>query len=337
MRDPLQAWPFNPETQSGFSRDPVPEVTDYLSYSRVKALSESPRHFWWRYVLKQKDKETPARRRGKIIHKCVLETEEFLNRMRVAPDPAEYLTTTKDELIALATERGCAGLFKKSARKEEILEAIVEFDPSLGERLFDWQLKLYKDQAPTDPLLDLSNEEAQMARHVIGSVQSHPKAMSLLEGMTPELNAYYRDPEFGVTWFARLDGLKITDKRVWVIEVKSARCAEYREFSREVYERAYHLQSYIYKRIVHGITGLTTTVAQIVLESGDPYCTEVYTPHATQDETAYWQLPRLLAKLDQSRKTGRYLAYSDGNVNELQLPAYGVYALEDEADRELPR
>jgi hypothetical protein len=331
LLDPTVLWPWNPETQTGFVREPI-EGIDYLSYSRLKALRDSPRHYWWRYVLKIKDEETPAKRRGTLIHKCVLETEDFLKHMRVAPSKEDYVETTKPELIEMAKNLGIkvAGTMKKDL----ILDMVVEKNPDLKRRLYDYALKQF-DETKSELSIDLSPEEAELARHVIRSVQAHPRAMSLLQDGTPELTAYYQDPEFGVTWIVRLDYLKITKNRAWVVEVKSARSARQKEFAREVYDRAYYLQSWLYRRVVQAITNLPTRVIQVVVENAEPYCTETYAPHETQFETANWQVPRLIDAWKHGKETGQWLAYSDGQINELGLPNWATWDIEEQVEREL--
>jgi len=58
----------------------------YLSYSRVKTLMTSMYAFKRRYILGHKSEDTPARILGRIIHKALLEPEDFLKKYKVQPD-----------------------------------------------------------------------------------------------------------------------------------------------------------------------------------------------------------------------------------------------------------
>jgi len=66
---------------NGFSTDPIDmDGIDYMSAQRIGKLVDSPRHYEWRYILGNRDAETPAKKKGKLTHWALLQPKEFLSR-----------------------------------------------------------------------------------------------------------------------------------------------------------------------------------------------------------------------------------------------------------------
>lgn len=329
--NPFELWPASVEKPSGFCRDPLP-ITEYLSYSRIKELSKSPRHYWWRYVLGKKGKDTPAKDEGKLIHKALIETDEFLSRMRVFPDPSEYWDPTKNDLLDACVDWGIP--VKKSLTKPLLMAEIVRHKPELRTRLYDMVAADFKAKCPPNALL-LTKDQGDRFVEIIRSVRGHDRAMQLLDGGYPEVTAYWWDEEFQVLWRVQIDYLKIANGRVWIMEAKSTASADPDEFPRDVYQMGYYLQAWIYKRVVAGITGLPVNTVHVVVERAEPYCCETYVIGPMSQETAYWQVGRLIEKYKQGMATGRWPAYTDGQINPLELPAWGTWRIEAQAEKEL--
>lgn len=335
MVNPFDQWPATVEQPNGFVREPLP-ITEYLSFSRIKVLSRSPRHYWWRYVLGRKDKDTPAKREGVLIHKALVETEDFLRRMRVIPDPSEYWDPTKADLVSFAEERGYP--IKKSATKGDITRELVRHDPSLRTRLYEVAAAEFERTCPIDALR-LTKEQADRFTEIIRSVQGHEKAFQLMDGGYPEVTAYWWDKEFNVLWRCQIDYLKIVNgpsgPRVWIMEAKSTQSAHPDDFPRDIYSMGYYLQTWIYKRVIHGITRLPVNMVHVVVERNEPYNCETYEIDKMTQETAYWQVGRLIEQWRTGIQTGVWPGYSDGKINPIGLPAWGTYRIEQQADKEM--
>jgi len=78
--------PLNKNDQ-GWHKAKIENLSDftYLSNSRVKCLMTSQWAFHRRYILGHKSEDTPARILGRIVHKALLEPDDFLKRYAVEP------------------------------------------------------------------------------------------------------------------------------------------------------------------------------------------------------------------------------------------------------------
>jgi hypothetical protein len=61
------------------------DFLDYLSPARLKKLSESPRHYWWKYIEGNVDPDTPSKKLGRLLHWALLEPAEFKRLYVIEP------------------------------------------------------------------------------------------------------------------------------------------------------------------------------------------------------------------------------------------------------------
>lgn len=75
-----------PYISNGFSREKLDlEGINYFSAPRAKKLVESPKHYEWKYILGNREPETPAKLKGRLLHWALLQPKEFLSRYIVEP------------------------------------------------------------------------------------------------------------------------------------------------------------------------------------------------------------------------------------------------------------
>lgn len=155
-----------------------------------KILVHSPKTFYADWVLGVKeDRDTDAMRFGRIIHKAILEGDEFKKKVIVMP---EFLGLTKDGRV--------------SAQSGEAR---------------DKKNQWLADQAP-DALI-VTEEERFNIIGMISSVMSHKKAVALLENSKPEVSGYWVDEETGIKCRCRWDSLNVR----WFTDLKSTKdCSE---------------------------------------------------------------------------------------------------------------
>lgn len=330
--DPFERWPATAENPNGFSREPVAEISDYKSYSRIKWFRKSPRHYWWRYVMGNKDKDTAAKDEGRLIHKCILETDHFLEHLKVQPSRNDYRDLTKDELVAYGMEQGVE--VKKSWSKPVIISAIAAKDPAIKKWLYECALSRFKDDLREKDLV-VTADQAERFVEIIKSVQDHPRAPKLVQGGFAEVCAYYRDPEFGVIWRVALDYIRFGKQKIWVTDVKSSKDASPWAFPTDIDKHAYYIQNWLYKRVVRGITGREVNINQLVIEKNAPYCCEVYEHDTRCEETAYWEIGRMMSRWQQCEETSVWPGYTDGKITPIGLPNYAYWRVEQIADQEV--
>lgn len=331
--DIFKEFPATADNPNGFCREPISEIKDYMSYSRLKMFNKSPRHYWWRYVLGNKPKETDAKDEGKLIHKCILETDDFLERLKVRPDKGDYQVHTKDDLAALGLEIGVE--FLKSDTKPKMIQKLLAADPSVRGMIYDCAIADFEEELRESDLV-VTPDQANRFVNIVKSVSSHPTAHKLLDGRGwPEVCAYWWDEELGVLWRLQLDYVTILNGRIYIIDAKSTQDASENGFQRDIAKHGYHFQGWLYPRAIAGITGMPVQMAFLAVEKEEPYNSELYYPATRQLETTYWQVGRLLARWRRCIDTGVWQGYTDGKITPIDLPNWMHYQIEEQADKEL--
>lgn len=331
--DLFERWPATAENPNGFSREPVPEIKDYKSYSRVKVFRRSPRHYWWQYVLGKKDKDTPDKDEGRLIHKCILETDSFMEHLKVRPSKDDHVVATKDELYEMAVNAGADDV-KRSWSKPRIVSSLLSKDPSFGERLYDCALADFESGLSEDDLV-VTPDQGERFIEIMRSVNSHPVAKQLVSGGDSEVCAYWFDKEFGCVWRSAIDHIRIGKSTVWITDVKSSRDASPWRFPADIDQHGYHLQNWIYRRVVGGITGMPVEILQLVVEKSPPYICEVYRPDTRSEETAYWEILRMMERWRACESSGHWPGYNEDKIAPIGLPNYAYWRIEESADREI--
>lgn len=184
---------------------------------------------------------------------------------------------------------------------------------------------------PNDALI-MDEKEAQKITDMITALHRKPEAVKLLSNGIPHVHMYYRDTEFalndgsGVLWYGILDFLRVGG---WIVEVKTTKNAEWWAFERDAYEYKYHVQTYLYKRGMEGITKQNLKVAIIAIENKPPYCVEIYFPTVDWYETAYNDIGTALRKYNKCMETGIWYGYNE-TPKQLGIPAFARFRMEDE-------
>ena len=192
-----------------------------LSFSSVKAFSQSPAHF---IAYKQrKQHETPAMRFGTAVHMATLEPERF---------EAEYMP--------LLVRRGTAA-YKK----------VVEDNPG----------KNFLSQTEYDDCLRLRD-----------AVRAHEVASSLLKDCT-EYEKELTGNVHGFPFRGFADGVAPT----FVVDLKTTQKGGPRDFTSDAYRQKYHVQGYIYTRLLMQLTGKPVNEHWLIaVEKTSPYVVTCY-------------------------------------------------------------
>jgi len=114
----------------------------------------------------------------------------------------------------------------------------------------------------------LSIDEARMINNLADLVRATPQAMQLLRGAQTEISAcaYNTDLDFPYMLRCRFDILGEDDLGWYFVDTKSTRDASTDVFSREIYNRKYHAQMALYRRVLERLTGTDVRCYFLALE-----------------------------------------------------------------------
>jgi len=336
--DPVELYPATPDNPCGFSWQPLDLDVDYFSYSRLKQLKKSPKFYKMRYIDGIKTETTPEMRFGRTTHSALCEPAHFRKNFMIEPRKRDYpdLIDTAEQLQAELKSRG---MKTTAAKKADLERRLLEVAPELTDRMWKhiWSNHL---AAVTDDSILLTNKEADTLKHMAVSLEEHPTALQTIRGGCSELCAYWPDDKYGVLWFTKLDHLIMVEENskrmVWVSELKTTKDCSPNGFMKEVYDQDYHIQSWLYHRVVKGITGINPYRSTVAIEKLPPYICEVFKPVQRADEAAAWQVDRRLKRLNECISTGKWTGYTDGKkMVPMDIPNYAHWQIEEEAAREL--
>lgn len=194
--------------------------------------------------------------------------------------------------------------------------------------------KEWKKSLSPDAII-LTESDAQDIANQIDALYSHPRAAKLLANGTPQVHAYYHDHEFKdhlgtpIFWYGVMDFFRSGNV---IVEVKTAASAQWWNFNRDAYKFDYHIQMYLYRRWVKGITGTSPHHFCIVLEKGGPYNVEIFEYPERWFEHANYEVTLAIQSLNESRATNQWPGYSKDPVR-LPFPNY-VKSRFDDAEEE---
>ena len=285
-----------PLITSGFSRVMLDETgIEYLSKPRICEIKKSPRHYDWRYNKGNEPDDTPAKKYGRLVDWAILAPQEFLRRYVIA--------------------KTFKGKGAKAAKA-------------------DWLKSVAKDA------IILSETDAQDISNQIDALYSHERAAKLLSNGTPQVHTYYHDHEFQVATL-HPDGSQSLEPAFWygvmdfyrsgnfIIDVKTTACAEWWNFNRDCYKYNYHIQMYLYRRWVQGITGSKPDMAIIALEKGGPYNVEIFEIPERWMEHANYEVTLAIQSYNECKSTGQWHGYSKVPIR-LPFPNYTKSRFDDE-------
>ncbi|RME67927.1 MAG: hypothetical protein D6781_12120, partial [Verrucomicrobia bacterium] len=105
-------------------------------------------------------------------------------------------------------------------------------------------------------------------------VRTHPVAGPLLRGGRAEVSCFALvDKPYPILLKGRMDYVRVKGREVWqVVDLKTTRDASTAAFSREVWNRRYHVQAAMYRRILMRFGAPAVEFIFIALDKADPDC-----------------------------------------------------------------
>jgi len=322
---------------NGFCPGPIDGI-EYMSASRIKTLRPpkgSPGLYKYRYIDGNKPPETAAKDFGRIMHHALLESADFRNRYLLVPSKSNYedLIDTADDMKGI-----CKDLNLPATGTKPVLEdRLLGHDLMLRNRMWKYIL-LDFEAKKNEKSIVVTNDQAQAVIDMINNLENSLEAWKLLTDGIAERAFYWWDEEFQVTWFGYIDYMRFVEDKdgnitCWLTELKTSKDGSPWGFQKEIDEYGYHIQTWLYRRAIHGITGFRVNVIQLVIDKTPPYGIATYQPDVFSQETAEWEVQRALRKKAQCEASGRWPVYEE-RVLPIGLPGYAKWRIEEQAERE---
>lgn len=152
------------------------------------------------------------------------------------------------------------------------------------------------------------------------AVRRHPTARKLLDQPgKPELSAFWRDDEWGVTRRARFDYL--TDTAVNV-DLKSTVSVDRKDIARTVVNFGYDLSVAWYEDVAHGLDMDLAATALVFIEKAPPYRVRVVELSPEFHERGRRLANRALAIYRECREADSWPHYDDPDFTTIHPPAW---------------
>jgi len=338
--DIFEAFPATAKNPNGFSREPIPEINNYMSYSRIKTMAKSMADYEWRYIKGNKPEDTPEKEFGRLVHNMILESDKFAKHHSIRPSREDFenlldtVSDLKEEFKKILIKT------KSSDTKPKLQDWLVKIDPFYRKRIWRFIEEDYEKTLPKEAV----SLSAPQYDHIVAmnsaidqKVIKHKMARDLITNGFPEVCAYWHDEELEVTWFIRLDYLKVNpvlDTHLfWATDLKTTKNGSPLGFSKDVAKWGYHFQNWIYHRVVTGITGCKVNMVNIAVEKVEPIGVGVYEPIMKANDTAGFQIRNLLRDWRECHAKGRWPKYEE-RIVQIGPPNWYYWQVEEQADME---
>jgi PDDEXK-like domain of unknown function (DUF3799)/SAP domain len=193
-----------------------------LGSSDIKRLIQAPAVYWWHSWMnadRPPSPDSPAKQKGRALHKLVLEGEAaFAQAFVEEPQPSGHpgCLVSLDDLKAKCRDLG----EPVSGTKAELAKRIKAKDGNVI--IFDDILALFRSMVERDALEVLKPDAMREVRQAAASITLNPHLACAFQGGIPEVSVFWVD-EYGIPCKCRLDWLKPRT----IVDIK--KCANVRE------------------------------------------------------------------------------------------------------------
>ncbi len=284
-------------------------------------LAKSPQHHYAANLAPDRtpEKETPAMRHGRAIHHAVLEPDKFAEIWRQKPTPEMYPNhlDTADQYKARCLELGLTQTGTKGILKSKILAAELSKDVPLTPFFDDLVENLSKFEL-------LSEDEFAACLEIAERVTQAAAFSELFPEGKAEATIVWVCPRTGLLRKGRIDWL--ADDLSSITDLKSARDASIRGFTKALGEYNIHRQAYSYSEGVYQITGTRPKMFNFaVFEKEPPYAAGFYYASQTTLELGRLEDNELMDRYARCVRDGHWPCYPD-ELQPLDPPAWRVQA-----------
>lgn len=206
-------------------------------------------------------------------------------------------------------------------------EATYRVGPAVSRRTKAGQAEWDAFEQANPTAVILSAEDDRKYRAMRLSVQIDPTAGPLISGRgINELTAVWNDSSTGLRCKARLDRVAHVGGTSWVLDIKTARDASPRGFSRDMHAWGYHRQLAWYVDGLNLLRPAPRRAAFVVVESEPPHCVAVYELVRALEQGSR-ENERLLTLYAECERTERWPGYEPG-IQIIDLPTWAVDELD---------
>lgn len=275
---------------------------DCASRGRLVELERSPAHL--RAMLNGEDgEESEAQIVGKAAHAAVLEPDIYGERY-------------------VQAERCCETTGSGSR---------CSYNGKHVTRDGDWYCGTHVKGVPEEEIVDdatvLTEKQAELVKAVRDSVFESTAARRILRSDGPvELAGVAEDGPSGVLCKVRTD--KIAEPFESIVDLKTARDASRRSFSKTIFRRRYHLQGALYLRVMRALGVPVKRYTIIAVEKTPPYAVATYKLTDGTIDAGEELLDALLPLYAETVERDHWPGYPD-KVQEIALPAWAWNETED--------
>ncbi len=258
---------------------------DAINNSLLSHMSPTPLHCL-EYMQADEDEPTPAKLFGKMLHKAVLELDDFDNFY--IQRPADLKKPTPRQIDAA----------NPSASTVKQVRAWNSFLEDVGDRTI------------------ITPDDYKAAETIRARFGGSEIAGTLLTDSRKEVVIVWEDPEFGCLMKIRIDILK----DAIICDVKTTRNAEYNAFRRDVANYGYHRQHAVYSDGYEAHFGESPEGFIILaVENVPPYACVSYMLDEAGSEIGRAEYRARLKKFLKCREADEWPGYPD-EVMDLSLP-----------------
>jgi hypothetical protein len=178
-----------------------------------------------------------------------------------------------------------------------------------------------KDQPPGAAIL--TEEEFITTIQMAKSLAKNPTAIALIQGALCETTAYYRDASTGLKCRVRPD--LINKELSALVDLKTTRSAEFRDFQKSAWDYRYDFQLAMYSAGIQAVTGeLPEVMAIIAIEKEPPYGCQVFELDFAMKSRGMADYRRALDGFAECLKTDLWPCYTEDAV-ALTLPRWVIF------------
>jgi hypothetical protein len=300
-------------------QDELRENNDVLSPSSLITLHKSPKHFYYKHILKIKEEPTDAMLEGTMFHHAVLEPESFFDKYVVLDSKDNYLSTI-DDVKSRIVELGAKPV---KGKKEDLEKQLLELDPNA---------KLYSnyinDLAKSNKVF-VNEDQYTRAKSIIEEISNNPWLSRALKLGQKELKCYFHH-ELDVILNMRMDYFEPefgSKKLPLIMDLKLVRSADQKYFERAIWEQGLHIQAAVNVDAIKSRTGKDAMFAWICVEPKPPHCIEIYCADFGLLEAGRDTYYRLIHKYKECKQTNNWPSYNAGKLTSCSLPHWAFSQL----------
>jgi exodeoxyribonuclease VIII len=246
-----------------------------VANSDLKVLiDQSPKHYL-RNKARTDNKETPAKKLGKLVHCTLLEPEKLEGSFVVGPEVNKRTKKGREEWAEFENETNLKG------------QIIID------------------------------QEQKDISDRIIDSVQNKKHLQALIKNGVFETSLFwpYRD----IVLKSRLD--KYIPESNTIVDLKTTKCAEFNNFSKDIVKYKYHVQAAFYSDLVQFHTGKVPTFLIVAVETFAPWEVAVYKMNRDFLMCGRAEYSAALEKLMECIKTNKWPGYPS-QVQTMKAPEY---------------